>query len=383
MKQLRYQLLLVLMIMSASCMLFTGCIKDEPLNAECDIVAVTLKGDVLNRSPQIFNDKVVLILKNGVSAMNLAPEFELTPGATISPESGTPRNFIFPQEYTVTSEDGKWKKIYTVEVRNNNSVNLYYNFENARRVSALGGMCSYDVFFEVGTSGQEEWAWATANPAFALTLQASTPNTFPTYQGDEGHDGKCVVLVTRSTGDFGKRVKKPLAAGNIFMGKFDMTNAMQHPLEATQMGTPFNKVPVTLSGFYKFKPGETYCEADADGNLVPVPGKVDEFNIYAVFFESMEGREWLDGANVLSPDNDQILATAVIPDKTAKSEWTEFTIPFVFRPGKTVDPEKLKNGQYSITVVCTSSQEGDYFSGAIGSTLMVDELSVVCQDNSL
>ena len=158
---------------------------------------------------------------------------------------------------------------------------------------------------------------------------------------------------------------------------------MQHPLEATQMGTPFNKVPVTLSGFYKFKPGETYCEADADGNLVPVPGKVDEFNIYAVFFESMEGREWLDGANVLSPDNDQILATAVIPDKTAKSEWTEFTIPFVFRPGKTVDPEKLKNGQYSITVVCTSSQEGDYFSGAIGSTLMVDELSVVCQDNSL
>ena len=136
MKQLRYQLLLVLMIMSASCMLFTGCIKDEPLNAECDIVAVTLKGDVLNRSPQIFNDKVVLILKNGVSAMNLAPEFELTPGATISPESGTPRNFIFPQEYTVTSEDGKWKKVYTVEVRNNNSVNLYYNFENARRVSA-------------------------------------------------------------------------------------------------------------------------------------------------------------------------------------------------------------------------------------------------------
>ena len=61
-------------------MLFTGCIKDEPLNAECDIVSVTLKGDVLNRSPQIFNDKVVLILKNGVSAMNLAPEFELTPG---------------------------------------------------------------------------------------------------------------------------------------------------------------------------------------------------------------------------------------------------------------------------------------------------------------
>lgn len=312
--------------------------------------------------------------------MNLAPEFKLTPGATINPESGTPRNFVIPQEYTVTSEDGQWSKTYTVEVRNNESINLYYGFENVRQVSAIGGLCSYDVFFEVGTSGQEDWAWASANPAYALTLQASTPNTFPTYQSEEGREGKCAVLVTRSTGDFGKRVGKPLAAGNLFMGKFDMTNAMERPLQATQMGTPFNKVPVSFSGCYKYTPGEVYCEASPSGELVPVEGKKDEFNIYAVFFESMEGREWLDGENVLSPDNDQILAVAEIPDKTAKEKWTEFSIPFIFRDGKTVDPDKLKEGRYSITVVFTSSTEGDYFNGAVGSTLMIDEISIVCQD---
>ena len=94
----------------------------------------------------------------------------------------------------------------------------------------------------------------------------------------------------------------------------------------------------------------------------------------------MKGSEWLDGTNVLSLDNPNIVATAIIDDKTAKEDWTAFSIPFVFREGKTVDPEKLRNGKYSLTVLFTSSKDGDYFSGAIGSTLMVDGISIVCQD---
>mgnify|MGYP001030182749 CR=1 FL=1 len=360
--------------------LVQSCIKKEPLNAECDIVSVTLSGDKLNREPQIFNDKVILIVKNDVSVSNLAPEFTLTPGATISPESGTPRNFILPQQYVVTSQDGEWKKTYTVEVRRNNSVNLYYEFENVRIVSALGGACSYDVFFEVGTNGKEDWSWASANPAYALTLQASVPSSFPTYQGDAGKFGKCAVLVTKGTGDFGQRVGKPLAAGNLYIGKFDMTNALKNPLESTQMGAPFNKIPVSLNGFYKYTPGAEYCAASENGELIPQPDKVDEFNLYAVFFESVKGSEWLDGTNVLSLDNPNIVATAIIDDKTAKEDWTAFSIPFVFREGKTVDPEKLRNGKYSLTVLFTSSKDGDYFSGAIGSTLMIDGISIVCQD---
>lgn len=43
--------------------LMVSCIEKEPLNAECDIEAVTIPGDVLNRSPQIYNDKVILIVK--------------------------------------------------------------------------------------------------------------------------------------------------------------------------------------------------------------------------------------------------------------------------------------------------------------------------------
>lgn len=370
-----FKLLLVMVVFLTG----ISCIKEEPLNAECDILGVTLSDDALNRAPIINNDKVILYVRNNVSTEALSPEFELTPGATISPESGTTRNFSIPQTYTVTSEDGKWHKSYIVEVRRNSSVNLNYDFENVRQMSALGGTCQYDEFFEVDADGKERWAWASANAAFALTLQASSPNTFPTYQGEDGMTGKCAVLVTRSTGDFGKRVGKPLAAGNLFMGKFDMTNAIKYPLLATNFGTPFSRVPVTFSGYYKYMPGETYCEANEKGDLVPVPGKTDMFNLYAVMFESMDGRDFLNGENVLAPDNEQIILTAEIEDRHASSEWVEFTIPFVARPGKSIDPEKLQAGRYSIAVVMSSSQEGDYFNGAVGSTLMVDELEIVCQ----
>lgn len=360
----------------------SSCIREEARNAECDITGVTLPGDVLNRLPVIDNDKVTLIVKNDVSVMSLAPEFELTPGATIEPASGTSRNFLFPQTYIVTSEDGMWSKRYTVSVERNNTINLNYNFENVRVVSALGGACSYDVFYEVAPTGVESLEWASANAAFALTFQASSPNTFPTYQGDEGVAGHCAVLTTRSTGSYGQRLGKPIASGNLFIGKFDMTDAIAHPLEATHFGAPFNNVPTQFSGYYKYTPGETYCEPDESGKLVPVEGKSDMFSLYAVFYESVPGQEWLDGTNVLSADNPHIISTAEIPDRRASEEWVEFSVPFRFRPGKSVDEDKLKAGKYSIAIVMGSSQEGDRFCGAVGSTLKVDELSVSCMKDS-
>lgn len=128
--------------------LLSACIREEPKNAECDIVQVTVSGDVLNREPNISNTKVLLIVKNNQAVTALAPEFELSPGATVEPPSGTLRNFEFPQTYIVTSEDGKWHKDYIVEVQRNNSINLEYDFDHVRRIKALGGVCSYDEFYE-------------------------------------------------------------------------------------------------------------------------------------------------------------------------------------------------------------------------------------------
>lgn len=368
-----------LLVLTALAVLAGSCVRDEAPNSECDILAVELPDGILNRSPIISNDKVTLVVKGSADIAALAPKFELTPGATIAPPSGTVRDFTTPQEYTVTSEDGEWHKTYTVEVQGAYSVNLDYNFEHVRQVSTLGGKSSYDVFYEVGTDGRETMTWGSANAAYALTMQGTTPNTFPTYQIDDGKSGKCVALTTRSTGTFGAGMKRPMAAGNLFIGEFAMANALAKPLEATHFGAPFMSKPLVLSGSYKYFPGEEYCSLNSDGKLEPVEGMVDKFNIYAVFFEVTEGMEWLDGTNVLSADNPNIIAVAEIPEANAADNWTEFTIPFTYREGKTVDAEKLNQGAYSLTIVMSSSRDGDYFSGAIGSTLMVDELVLSCE----
>ncbi len=367
-------------IFLVACLAMSSCIRDEAPNAECDIVSVRFdNNEVLNRLPVISNDRILIVVNSGVNIFDLAPYFTLTPGATIEPASGTPRNFNSPQEYVVTSEDGKWHKSYTVEVQRPGNINLRYNFEHVRQVSALSGKASYDVFYEIGNDGKESLTWASANPAFALTLQGTSPETFPTYQAIDSEMGKCLALVTRSTGTFGQNMKKPLAAGNLFLGEFDMANALAKPLEATHFGTPFLSVPLSISGDYKYFPGEQYCKMGDDGKLVPVEGMTDEFNIYAVFFEVTPDRQWLDGTNVLAADNSDIVAVAEIESRDASSVWKNFNIPFKYREGKVVDRDKLEAGRYSIAIVMSSSTEGDFFEGAVGSTLFVDNLVLNCE----
>lgn len=377
MKVIKWLLVLGMMLAMASC------IKKEPLNAECDIVSVVLPDDELNRTPIIENDRVTLIVKNHVNITELAPEFELTPGAVIQPESGTVRDFTEPQTYVVTSQDGEWSKVYTVAVQRNNAINLKYGFEDIRIVKSMQGG-SYDEFLDVSinesTHQRDTMIWASGNAGFAMTNGTKPPETYPTFQADEGYIGKCVEMVTRSTGAWGAMVNKPIAAGNLFIGKFNVTIAVATPLKATQFGTPFSSVPRYFNGYYKYKPGEIYQRLNESNKLETVEGKVDECNIYAVFFESTPEMEWLDGSNVLSEDNPNIIAVARLSDeqRQPKEEWTYFHLPFVFRDGKSIDPDKLENGLYSITIVMSSSIDGDYFSGAVGSTLRVDELELEC-----
>ena len=58
--------------------------------------------------------------------------------------------------------------------------------------------------------------------------------------------------------------------------------------------------------------------------------------------------------------------------------WTRFDIPFEYSGN--VDEKLLKAYGYNLAVVFTSSIEGASFCGAIGSTLLVDEVKVVCEE---
>lgn len=378
-----------------SVLLLTGCAK-EPLNAECDIEGATLTTPDEVRDVLITNDAVNIKVSNYCDMTSLAPVFELTPGATVNPPSGTYRDFTTPQIYTVTSEDKKWHKDYVVTIDYMNPP-LKYGFENIELQQYGNTNYYYDVFVEYKTdadgnpiyNGGEpvvDFRWASGNEGFAWTGYGKEPDDYPTFQVADSRDGgKCLCLITRKTGTLANMYNKPLAAGNLFMGSFNMGEALMTPLKSTHFGMAFTQVPIAIEGYYKYTPGEIYCELDksAKDKLKPIPGKQDEFNVIGVMFDNtMTEKGYLDATNMTSEDNEAIISVATIADadRVPADDWTFFRVDFVTRPGKVVDIEKLKKGNYSIFLVFTSSIKGDYFSGAEGSTLYVDDVELICDN---
>ena len=104
---------------------FSSCIKDEPLNAEADIEQVSVHVDnpletFFQLSDTMQNvsyadSTITFTVRSQADLTSLAPTFRITEGATISPASGTVRDFSQgPLTYTVTSQDGQWSRLYTL-----------------------------------------------------------------------------------------------------------------------------------------------------------------------------------------------------------------------------------------------------------------------------
>lgn len=342
-----------------------SCIQDEAPNAEADIEECIVPSDILKRDPIIVNDKVTLMVKADTDLTDQAPEFVLTPGATITPASGTKRDFTSPQKYVVVSEDGHWSKTYTV-VFTVAGISTRYDFEHVEQTG------KYQTFYEMDEFNDKRlFDWASGNPGFAFT--GDTSGEFPTSSSDAGKSGKCLKLQTMSTGFFGSALKMPIAAGNLFMGTFDLGSALsgsEGALKATQFGFPFEHIPTYLTGYYKYKAGDVFESAGK-----PVEGKVDRCDIYAIFYETDDKVKMLDGTNAFTHPN--LVSIARINDQKETDEWTQFYLPFENISGRLIDKEKLKAGGYNIAIVFSSSLEGDRFNGAIGSTLYIDEVELI------
>ena len=212
--------------------------------------------------------------------------------------------------------------------------------------------------------------WASGYAGYAMTGVPKTADDYPTFQFANGKTGKCLSLVTRSTGFFGSIMGMPIAAGNLFIGSFDVGNAMSNPLKATKFGLPFRHVPTYLAGYYKYKAGDQFTEGGK-----PVSGKRDICDIYAIMYETSESVPTLDGTNAFTSPN--LVSIARIDDAKETDEWTYFKLPFHMLSGKYIDKEKLTAGKYNVAIVFTSSLEGDHFNGAIGSTLLIDEVELI------
>ncbi len=378
---MRYHQLIVSAIFALA---LSSCFKDEAPNAECDIIEASLHVD--NPTDIFYNptdtlvrvlytdDNISFSVRRKADLTSLAPTFRITDGATISPASGSVHDFSKgPVIYTVTSEDKEWSRSYKVSfipVIRTSKDTLSFNFEDYH----LDSKDKYYIWCEKHEDGNMYDDWATGNAGYGLTNGSAGPEAYPSTVLDEGYEGKGVKLVTCSTGPFGQMVKLPLAAGNLFLGTFDMSIALKTPRLATGFGLPFDKKPKTFTGYYKYTPGEKFQNKDES----IVEGKVDEASVYAILYRNHDE----DGNPVvLNGDNVQtsplIVAKAIAANIVPTDKWTQFTVDFSYL--EDFDLDLLENRGYNLAVVFSSSADGAFFQGAIGSTLCIDNVKIICE----
>ncbi|PID88302.1 MAG: hypothetical protein CSB06_00985 [Bacteroidia bacterium] len=359
------------LLLLGAVLLQTSCIKDEAPNCEADILKIYVPGNILQREPIISNEEIVCYVNEEAYLKEMAPTFDLTEGAKITPKSGSVRDFTRTQNYMVTSEDGKWKKTYVVKFKTAGSSLTKFHFDYRKKER------KYYVIYERDANNEESIVWASGNSGFASVAGSRPPEEYPTTTEPKGYKNQAVKLVTLSTGALGAIGNSPIAAGSLFLGVFDLN--ISAPLKSTHFGIPFNSVPVKLKGYYKYKSGEVFKQhTDNDGQYISDEGKTlnrkDSCDIYAVLYEVDPGNEYLDGTNVLT--HPSIVSVARLDKIDEAEDWTFFEIPFALKNGKTIDPERLRLGGYNLTVVFSSSKEGNRYNGAVGSTLLIDEVEL-------
>jgi len=342
--------------------LLSSCIKDEPLYREAYIEAFDLGSSMQVEALDARDGLIVVIVSDTTGMYNkrFAPKLVISPGATVFPASGDSVDFDnYVARYTVTSEDKKYTNEFYVNLVP--MVPLETGFEEW--TTAGGGILKYPVLVDN--------LWSSANGGIALATMGKI-GEYPTRSTTDSHSGNYAAMLETKKGDkyWGQNI--PIFSGSLFRGKFtlDPSNFVRSA-QFGQIHPDYMGKPAVFEGYYKYKPGEIFI----DENGVEVGGRIDECSIHSVLYRIDKGdtskESYLTGENILT--SDKIVAKAVLADGSAKESFTRFEIPFIYT--KELDYE---NYDYRLAVVFASSKEGDFYRGAVGSTLIVDDVRVLC-----
>ncbi len=219
--------------------------------------------------------------------------------------------------------------------------------------------------------------WDTANKATASFLGNATtpdpdfiaPHDDPGNSGDNGDHGD-----PDDPGDSG-RVRRSVrmessyavvkfAAGSIFTGSFVSLKGLGAELS---WGIPYTSRPSALKGYIAYEPKVI---TDADAAHSSLKGQMDTGHVIMIL------TDWEEPFHVISSDakyvdfeNDpSIIAYGRYALSESTNGFIEFELPLEYRSERT--PRYL-------VIVGSSSALGDYFTGGRGSTLWLDDFSLV------
>lgn len=342
--------------------ILASCIKEGALNKEADIerFEVTDQGFISSLISE-DNQTIKLVMDEDVNLENLHPSISISEGAVISPGSDVPQDFADGKVilYKVTSEDGMYYKEYQARAVNA-STSLRYDFEVWEE---SGGLIKYPILADT--------EWSSGNQGVSIATLGKIPE-YPTHKTTDSYSGEYALELKTIEGKPKLAPEVLIYSGSMFRGKFNANPS--DPLKSLYLGHKLLQAsgkPYKFEGYYKYKPGEIYRNNKDE----IVPDKVDEFSAYSVIFKVSKGLagndEYLDGETVLT--SDKIVARADITDTSAKDTFKKFSVKFKYT--EEMDYDKF---DYKMTIVFASSKNGDLYEGAIGSTLIVDQVEIVC-----
>lgn len=350
---------------------FTG----EPKQTGATINKMTLSGDAIMVQPEIstVDDKskanVAFYVKSGTAddkLKSLVPTFELAEGAKLMYNdveyvAGTPMDFSKEQIFKVKAESGKTTNTYTV------SKTEWVDYEFKHNMDTWVAKKEYQ---------EPANGWGTSNEGiWFLKLVSMYPSDAPfiVTPSDDAKSGQAARVETVYTkgGDMGFVSVPVVTSGTVFNGAF-ITDA-KNTLNSTKFGYPCLKKPIAFKGSYKYAPGKDYyfCPDPKKAHSAAIDKtKTDVPAMNAVLYEvNSYAFDVLTGENLLT--SDRIVAIASVDGK-AQTSYTDFNVTFKFSENKAFDATK----KYKLAIVCSSSKDGDKFSGAPGSVLFVDNLEV-------
>ncbi len=335
--------------------LFFACNDDKSGNADITEAYITDLSDgnlnYVQTSIDSETGKIYLFFNNDLRditfPINLSADIKVSSGAKMSSFINGELVFSDPDNVLTTeviAEDGTSKNwsVYLVHKQLQNS-----DFESWFENMGMNGK-SYQ---EVGSSSVTS-VWSTANMGTSMySVYCSNPIT-------EGLN----TIVEITTGETSQVV---ITAGTVFTGIFSLAGAIANPTDpeqATKFGTPFIFKPKSIKLKYKYQAGEDYIQATLNdptsifgGFTTESISGEDECTIYA-FLESRVDNEIIE------------LARAEFYSGTTENTLAETNIEFTYT--SSIEPTH-------ITIVFSSSRDGALWRGAIGSTLIIDDIELI------
>lgn len=444
-------------IVVSAAMFMTACISEEPLAIECDIETivvmvddadkvfsnksggVVIKKDTceLDLKDKLQENEITFTVKHDVEVGAYPTYISASRGATVYLVDPQSANAIMPfkngqvVDYSTSEEtpvvfhvhsqsfdetEKKWERKYTVKFiheaeeeveieSGSNRFQMKYIFDNNYAFDKSSSYYEWTEtdpqllpLFQTGDA-----VWRNGNPGYKLSKSSAPAEDYPTIAaktaGPDGSD--CVKLETKSTGSFGAMVGMANAAGSLFNGVFDVSNALKNARLATKFGVPFRYLPVKIEADLRMENmGEV---SDAEGTFM------DEPDLYCVLYDNCGGTYMLNGNDVLSSDKIVAIArlehyydeanpkkdlTTMSPKHGVTSEWQHFELYLDYNPfdrtkekpdtlidekaAESIDMDKLANYGYSIVIGASSSWQGAHFRANIGSTLYLDNIELTC-----